>query len=799
MPVQAENNVHFPLLGVDKRLAYRQQPPYSTPDALNVRPVGPFERRARGGRRPGLGYSHYTQMGGVGGDPIRLLDTCRVVKSDGADFWADSFRGTTLGDAWTQATWLSAAPAIWPKAESDIAYTESEVGVVADALDDFDTSQAYQIDLFVVPWLGQHHGTYKIFARMDDSAPDGSDEGIQVELTMTGENGDYDGKIVEYNAGVPTEYAFTAGSSGQPEAGWFSVYVSTNTVTVRWLGTQVVSQAVTAHTGKRFGFGMHCTVDGGVTLVDTFRISYYHATAVETVRNILVASAGGNLYYEHPITKIMTLVSTNLSLASDHAVQSTDYGQKLYIADYGDLEVSGTDGVITSGKLDATSVADWTALGLNIYDYKAVITSITGGSGDLDGVTAITVPFSVIHATDGLALTGYTGSCTTCSYRVERAPKIYDPAANTLTLWGQDNGGRIPLGCRATCLFNDRVMLAGQMDAPHAWYAPRAGDPLDWDYSPADTDAERPIYGDLADAGAIGEPIRALMPHSDIYLHFGCQTSIWAMVGDPADEGMIYNISRVTGVLDVASWCRGPSGELLFWGRDGLYMLPPGPGGTVQSISRERLPDELLDIDPNQYECLLAYDVRDRGVHLYGTPKQARNRIHWWYDWGTKGFWPVSLQDDHEPFAILQYVADFAEDSAVLLGGRDGYLRRYRDVYDHDCGSGVAAHVMFGPMPLSKDFFNGLLREMRCVLGEGSGDVAWQVRAAETPEAAVTAAVSASGTWSVGAASGLDFAEYPRARGGWATIRLSSSDTLRRWTFEMMAVVIRAAGRQRKI
>ena len=32
--------LQFPLAGMNKRLAYQSQPPYTTPDALNVRPIG---------------------------------------------------------------------------------------------------------------------------------------------------------------------------------------------------------------------------------------------------------------------------------------------------------------------------------------------------------------------------------------------------------------------------------------------------------------------------------------------------------------------------------------------------------------------------------------------------------------------------------------------------------------------------------------------------------------------------------------------------------------------------------------
>jgi hypothetical protein len=54
MGKKAEIELHFPLGGVDKRGAFRAQPPFSTPDALNVFPFDLVDDRERGGTRPGL-------------------------------------------------------------------------------------------------------------------------------------------------------------------------------------------------------------------------------------------------------------------------------------------------------------------------------------------------------------------------------------------------------------------------------------------------------------------------------------------------------------------------------------------------------------------------------------------------------------------------------------------------------------------------------------------------------------------------------------------------------------------------
>ena len=79
--------LRFPVGGLNRRYAYRQQPPFTTPDALNVRPDGTIEGRERGGSRPGIGKAYAEQ---IGGDeyPIRMLNSVTVVSSTGTVEWA---------------------------------------------------------------------------------------------------------------------------------------------------------------------------------------------------------------------------------------------------------------------------------------------------------------------------------------------------------------------------------------------------------------------------------------------------------------------------------------------------------------------------------------------------------------------------------------------------------------------------------------------------------------------------------------------------------------------------------------
>lgn len=71
----------FPLGGINRANLYRQQPPYTTYDALNVMPKGPVEKRRRGGSRPGLALAYSDDLG----SNVRMLTSMVVAPGIEAD------------------------------------------------------------------------------------------------------------------------------------------------------------------------------------------------------------------------------------------------------------------------------------------------------------------------------------------------------------------------------------------------------------------------------------------------------------------------------------------------------------------------------------------------------------------------------------------------------------------------------------------------------------------------------------------------------------------------------------------
>ena len=785
MAKQRRITLRFPSGGMHERVGYQVQPPYTTPNAQNVRADATIEARERGGSRPGLDKSHVTELGS--GEPIRSLGTVTYTRQDNFLYWMDIFPSSTLNAAWSTASWLGTDPGLTDNRYASLT-TNGEVGLVRSALTGLDTSSAYRIELFVVPYQGEHFGSYQVFARMG-TTPVVTTDGIEARFNILGTTGIYSGALDVYVSGVKTSYAFTGGTDGTALAGWFTVLISSDTVTCYWRGTQLLSQAITTQAGSRFGFGMTCTESDGVCLTDTFRIQYNSSTAQESRWPLLVASANGTVYYESTLGTF-TAVTSDVTVAADRQVQCFEAFQKLYFVNHGDYKTEQTDGVVggaSSNEMTSASIADWDALSIDTDNDVLVIEDASDET--VEGTYAITA----VAETKLTFSPAASGAATSCEFRVERGPTVYDPSANTHTLWTATSGeGEVPTGGTTGCLYRGRAVLAGNKRHPHLWWMSRQDDLNDWNYD--ETDSQRAVSGMGAEAGEIGEPVNAVVSHNDDLCLFGCTNSLWVLRGDVTYGGQIQNLSHEVGIIDKKAWCYTPDGYLIFLSRDGLYGLAPGANTFPEPVSRMVLPRRLRYVDTANYDVLLEWDNDKRGVHVYLTSTPAASGWHWWFDWETKGFLPVSLPSTSEPTSICAYKSLNVLASGVLLGCRDGYVRRYRDEWETDGGTEITSYVEIGPFRLwTDDVTCGLIQQVDAVLAEDSGDVTLSVFVGKTPEAAVDASAFASKTLS----EGRNNTWRPRARGAAAILRLENADTDRAWALESLTLIIEKAGRIR--
>lgn len=777
----------FPLAGVDRRWSYQRQAPFSTPDCVNVLPFDPEQGRARGGSRPGTRKAYTNSLGGA----VRLiseLDCIPPAITSNMQWFEENFESDGFGGRWSTAAWLS-DPLVIRNGYAAATAGNEEGGVVLSSLN-MDTSNAYTVQAYIAPYRHAFHGIYRIFVRLNNSSPSLTTNGVMVELAMIGDS--LACRMYDYaSSALANSWSTVSAAQGHSDGGWFRVYVTGTTVAAYWRETLLTSQTVSATGGdsnQRVGFGATCLDPTGQCLFDAFRVQYRKTDTLAERRRHIVAIAGGYLWSDFGTSIGNTLavgLLETLNFSTTRDLTAAQYGQKLYIADRGVL-ISGTANAVNGTTFDHSGTSDWTALGLDT-SHDVVITSVNSG-------TATTGTYDIATVASGSLTLGSSASTGAASveYYVRRTPKIYDPYGGTVKVssWTATKG-TTPQGCEIVCRYRERMFLAGG-DQGIQWFMSRQGDPLDFNYGKTAGDAGRAIAGTVADAGVPGDIITAAIPSGDDYLAIFCPTSCWRIVGDPADTGYIQNIHRSIGCIGAKALCNGESGEVYFLSRVGLCMMDRG--GNVARMSVERIPRELQNIDTALYSVSLAYDPSEMRVHVYVSDStNNRSTRHWVYDVRTQSYWPTVLPWDMQPTAAHWFNSPLTKDSGLLLGCKDGYIRRYDRFCDTDDANNLTSYVVIGPIALGGPEGDGAVDGMIADVALDSRDVAYEVHVGDNPEIAALDDPVQTGEFSAGS----NHRTPVRKRGNAFTIRIGRESTQQGWGLESISLTRTRLGRRR--
>ena len=919
----------FPLRGLFRGGSYQQQPPYSTPDCMNVRPYETLEGRARGGTRPGIVKSFQEELGS--GAVLRTLTSVRYLKEDALSQWSQDWSDMTsdldatlwetadfaadaaqsipaisarpdkrnngfvplewLSDFYTlnntyedeypfkasydipplASDWFTGPVNLWSGVADELIDPPVWRGVVRAAFT-IDTSLQYQLE-FDIPaddtyrpftidelndvfanWvksvpLPGYGAKYRFYLQMDDTSPDPLTSGgvvVQLQLSGTREctyNGwlktyDTDGTLLASNAFT------TYGTIDDTETRTFRITITeANLATVVFGSTTVLSNVdLTANgyspAGDRIGFAMASLdeTEARAAWLTGFRIQYVEDAGASGRVNAVIASAGGSLYMQSFVGSLEEQTETDIRLSADDVIDADNYEQVVYLADHGPplrkstntctITKDGSEYYMTDG-----DITDWGDVfdGVEPEDYHVEFTS--PGAGVAGSIRHKVVRIGVSNV-DRLYITDWTlaplsgESGSSDGYEIRRAPKAFYPEDGTLRHWGQDTDGtelrqtsggvpyEVPYDCQHVARFRDRIVLADD----HQWYMSAQGDPNDWDYATEGNDPGQAVSGALSDAGTLSDRITALIPFHDSYLLFGCAASLWKLTGDPGFGGRLDALSFAVGVIARGAWCWLPSGQVAFLSSDGLYLLAAGAMSVPEPISRDILPRELVNLDPENNYVSMAYNVIEQGIDIFVTPHNGGTGEHLFFDWRLKTFWPVSLQRDHEPSIVHSYTPDGADAPVVLMGGQDGYIRQYDRAASLDDGTSFFTRVVLGPFRMGSNVEGrGLLEELTGEVDQfsQSGDVFWSLRSGDDHESVLRGPVRASGQW----AQGLNHKSRPRVSGRSVALTLANAPylqlengsyllqesgdqvaqeiTTQPWAFEQAVARIRPAGRHR--
>jgi hypothetical protein len=424
--------------------------------------------------------------------------------------------------------------------------------------------------------------------------------------------------------------------------------------------------------------------------------------------------------------------------------------------------------------------------------YQTGTVTISGGTVTLAGGTwpanaagqTLTIP-----AVSGIGTENYLVSSRTSNSIIHLSDTTTDadrPAGTTYQLSLPTTFyGLPPLNCNLCAIYNSRLVLAGGPD----WYMSRMNAPTDWDYGADPADPSRAIAGPDTDGGSTPTNITALIPHSNKYLLMGCEESIWVLTGDPGYGGTINAVSHEIGVLGPDAWCSLPDSSTVILSRDGLYLIAGDLSKPPLPISRQTLPAELVNVDWANNLVSMVYDVAARGIHLSITPvaDSTNSGTHYFLDWTTHTFWPVKYgANGIQPAAMIRYSTGSGYVSQVILAGIDGYLREFSASATDDDGNAFSAIVVYGPFRIGGPGFYGQIVQIAADLDTSSASLAWEIYMADTPEAAVAAAIAGGATpWSGTFAAGRNSRDYPLAVGLAATIRLIGTP---QWAMEGLRI-----------
>jgi hypothetical protein len=223
--------------------------------------------------------------------------------------------------------------------------------------------------------------------------------------------------------------------------------------------------------------------------------------------------------------------------------------------------------------------------------------------------------------------------------------------------------------------------------------------------------------------------------------------------------------------------------------------------GSPESISREYLPEELLNIAKGSYTVLMAYDFRFRGIHLSVSDNSSTGSTHYWIDTsqygraGNVGFWKSTYDNDHDPFSMVARRLHTGTQSGVIRGCRDGYLRHESTAVYQDDGEAVSSYVYYGPLELGALGEEGLVEQITGVTDEQSGDIDWTIYTGDDVQAAYGSDPHESGEWNT---PGVQNFEYPRSRGTVAFVKLANGETNNAWAIDRLQATVNRAGRRRK-
>ena len=526
----------------------------------------------------------------------------------------------------------------------------------------------------------------------------------------------------------------------------------------------------------------------------------------------LIVAGNDELWYEDievSAGDMTELTAANGGIDTSDQLTMAAAFQKVFIANGANLKIADfINTKIATSDIGANAPDSGTVLTGDTSSASMIVDYITADTDDaastIYGYRTTDETFENAETVTGTDDDGNSVSFTTSAAETS-SPHWYDWtvfAGNATTY------GAMPNRAYLVCVYRGRIVLAGNPEYPNQWYMTRVARPFDFLYG-AD-DPMSAVAGNNADAGQCPDIIRSLISFHDDYLIFGCASTLWILRGDPVAGGSLDNLSDTTGMFGSHSWCFDDDRNLYFWGTGGIYKVEANFSG-ISNLTETLLPDLINDegADPETHRITIAYDKKRHGLVICITVLATGVNSNYFYSFKTRGFFPESYPEECGPYSLLYYDANDPDYADLLIGCRDGYIRKFvNTAKDDDIGDtdeAISSYVTYPITPLSEPDTNGKLVELVFDLGGGASNgafsdtdgVSYSLFNGDDAETVLEDVIDGATAFTSGTLSGTGRKNKlrPRMRGAYMGLKLSNSTASETWAINKVLFNTRKAGR----
>ena len=481
-------------------------------------------------------------------------------------------------------------------------------------------------------------------------------------------------------------------------------------------------------------------------------------------------------------------------------------GANLKVGDFINTKLTTTD-IKPAGKVYPTS---GTVLTGDSSGAKMIVDfcTISDAAGYVYGYRTTTETFIDTEKAEGTVATP-TGLAGDVSFTLT-ADETANPHWYDWTIYSADSTyfGAMPEKAYLVCTYRGRLVLAGNPEYPNQWYMSRIANPFDFLYGAGDPMSA--VAGNNADAGQCPDIVRALISFHDDYLVFGCASTIWILRGDAVAGGSLDNLSDTTGMYGANSWCFDDNRNLYFWGTGGVYKIE-SDFSNITNLTETLLPDVINDeaADPTTHRITMGYDKKRHGLNIAITVLTTGVNSDYFFSFKTNGFFPETYPEECGPYSMLYYDANDPDYADLLIGCKDGYIRKFVDTAkDDDIGDtneAITSYVTYPITPLGEEDEEGKLAEMVFDLSGGAADgkfsdtdeVTYSLFKGDDAETVLEDIIDVADAFKSGTLSGTGRKNKirPRMRGAYMGLKLANSTASETWSVNKVKFSTRKAGK----